>query len=251
MKKIITFFILLCASSSYPAQFDELDKAPEGAHKGQMLAGAFVSIGLAAGNTIDEENKFLNGSTYTFSGGETTKKLLVTHLAFNAGAFFEYMPLDHIGVRTKIKTGYIIQRTTFGADYQNWSGTLYSDYSMFVGPSFHLTNRKQWDIVLIPVIGYSIGKFQPTPVASQILISYTGPSSVSVSGMSYGTELNFTAYFTGGLAISLGLDWSMYTFNFSSFNLTNSQTSATYSGATSGVIHTLSLVISAGYAFSN
>ena len=46
---IISIFIniILIPQIAFSVKFDELDKPPEGAHQGQMLLGAFVSMVFA------------------------------------------------------------------------------------------------------------------------------------------------------------------------------------------------------------
>ncbi len=59
LKTALAALFVLAATFAYAADFDELDKPPEGAHKGQMLLGAFFSIGMPFGNCIDAEHAFL------------------------------------------------------------------------------------------------------------------------------------------------------------------------------------------------
>ena len=258
MKKLILFFaiinILLIPRLGFSIKFDELDKLPEGAHKGQMMLGVFISLGSSLGEQIDAENDFLEYNTYTFSENDITKKLMVTHLSLSVGLQFEYMPIDYLGVKTKIKTTSIIQRTIFGTQLENWSKTLYVDFSFNVGPSVHVTNRKQWDFTLTPVIGYAVGEFRATPIANALVTGYSdGPKSI-IHGLTFGTELNFTAYFSGGLFLSLGFDWTMNMLTFGNeFNLTNpvSPNNRYFEGKKTSSIHSLSFIVSSGYAFSN
>ncbi len=252
MKKIliITFIYFFLVSSLYSSQFEELDKPPEGAHEGQMFLGGFVSIGIPYGDLITDENNFVTNNTYKFEESEITKELLVTHLSYDFGFSYEYMPIDYIGIKTRLKRSIVVQRTLFGSDFQNWSEVLYSNYTLLVGPDFHLTNRKQWDITLTPEIGYSLAKYKATPIAAK-LAGVEGSRSRNVNGLAYGAELNLTIYFSGGLYISLGSDWSNYPINFSpGLSLVNNVTSATMN-KTSGTLQTMNLIISVGYAFSN
>lgn len=55
-------------------QFEELDKLPEGAHKGQMILAAFATKGVPYGRIIHAESDFVRKSTYTFINSFTTKK---------------------------------------------------------------------------------------------------------------------------------------------------------------------------------
>lgn len=259
---MIIILLLTAVLPAAASRFDELDKPPEGAFKGQMLLGGFVSIGIPVGGILDAEDAFLDGSTYTFSESNVTKKLMVNHLAFSLGANYEYLLFDHVGVRGKLNRSIIIQRTIFGSEYQNWSNVLYTNYSIIAGPAFHLTTRKQWDITLNPAVGYYIGSFRATPVASEILYYEDPPGTEHVgysvderklNGFLFDVELNFTAYFSGGLYISLGLDWGVHLINFNeAYNLTNPATGEIYfEDQVSSNIRSYSFIISAGYAFMN
>lgn len=256
-KKFIIFIILFIYQFSYAqsSQFEELDKPPEGAHEGQIFLGGFVSIGIPSGDLIKGEENFVKDNQYTFEESEITKELLVTHLSYDFGLSFEYMPIDYVGIKTKLKRVIIVQRTRFGSDFQNWSETLYSNYSFLAGPSFHLTNRKQWDVTLTPVIGYAVAKYEATPIAAELVAGYSGDRNRDVSGITYGAELNLTIYFSGGLYLSLGVDWNQYPITFSpGYSLSqtvNSEVITYLDGKNSGNIQTINLAISAGYAFSN
>lgn len=256
MKKIliITLFFLQTFSPSFASQFEELDKPPEGAHEGQMLIGGFVSIGFPFGKIIDSEKNFVNDNTYTFENNEITKELLITHLSYDFGFSFEYMPIDHLGAKGKLKRVIVVQRTRFGSDYKNWNETIYSNYSLLLGPSLHLTTRKVWDVTLTPYLGYALAKYHAAPIANELKgSSVTGNGNRDVNGITYGAELNITVYFSGGLYLSLGADWNSYPLKFSpSLNLVNSSTTNpnTMSNS-SGSLNTLNLILSFGYAFSN
>ena len=252
---ILSLTINIAVSS----EFDELDKPPEGAHEGQMLIGAFFAFGWPQSSLIDAENQFLENSYYTFDN-DISKALEVSHQSYALGISAEYMPIDHLGAHLRIRRTYIIQSTTFGSEYENWKGNLYKDFSFYVGPAFHATTRKSWDFVLTPLIGYSIAKYNATPVAKKILQSYdpmnpekySGDTSRETQGLSYGAELNCTIYFTGGLYVSIGGEWIRNNLKFDKeFNLTNPQTGRRYSGGTSASLDTYSAIITAGYAFSN
>lgn len=249
-------FVCMCMffplHTAHAADFDELDKPPEGAHKGQMLLGGFFSIGVPYGNSIDAENNFVKGSTYTFSGSGTTKLVEVSHLSFGMGLVFEYMPIDYVGIKSRLKRTAIVQRSNFGPDYENWRGYLYQDISLSVGPSFHTTSRKMWDFTLTPVIGYAFARYEAAPVAGQILSSdISGKRKKSMNGFTYGAELNCTLYFSGGLFISVGADWTRNMIDFGG-PMDIKKNGATYfNGKSSGVIDSLGCIISAGYAFFN
>lgn len=253
MKKIIIIILILFTNRViYSSQFDELDKPPEGAHKGQMFLGALASFGKPYGSIINAEHDFLDGSSYTFSDSGITKQLLVDHLAFALGIGFEYMPLEFMGAKVKFKRSYIIQRTIFGAQYENWNDTIYSDFSFFLGPAFHLTNRKRWDVTLTPVLGYAIARYNATPIAAVLIENYSGSRKRSADGMALGAELNFSGYFTGGLFITIGFDWTMNMIKLDKpYNLSQPNGNAFFAGKTSSSIHSLAFILSAGYAFSN
>lgn len=246
-------YFLMIVSGSAESQFEELDKPPEGAHEGQMLLGGFFSIGVPYGDIIDGEKSFVSENTYTFEESEITKELMIAHLSYDFGVSFEYMPIDYIGLKAKLKRVLVVQRTRFGAQFQNWTETIYSNYSFLLGPSFHLTSRKYWDVTLTPIMGYAFAKYNATPVAAKLVQGYSGSTKRDVNGITYGAELNLTIYFSGGLYISAGIDWNKYPITFSpSYKLTNPESGDTFmDGKNSGSIQTVNLAISAGYAFSN
>ncbi len=240
------------ASMGFGAAFEELELPPEGSHGGQMLLGAFVAVGVPTGDLIDEENAFLDNTTYTFSN-ETTKAVEVSHLSFGMGLSFEYMPIDYLGLRARLRRTIIVQRSNFGEDYKNWKGNLYSDYAFYGGISVHATTRKMWDITFTPMIGYAVYQYTATPVAHQIVPGYSGSNRRNGSGISYGAELNCTMYFSGGLYISFGFEWLRNPVEISEpYDLQNPQNSRKYlDGKTGGTIDSYCFILSAGYAFSN
>jgi len=251
---IILFLVSLPVKG---ANFEELDKPPEGAHAGQMFLGAFFAMGAPVGPIFEEEESFVKDVDYEIST-DIYKKLWISHLSFNFGVSYEYMPIDHLGVKGKLKYNMTIQRTLFGSDYQNWTNTVYQDLSFLVGAAGHLTNRKQWDVVLTPVLGYSIAWFKPTPIAAHLLTGaptnydYTDGGTRRADSFILGSELNFTTYFSGGLYLSIGFDWTINFVKFSSpFNLTIDTVNYYYENERKAFFHTVSLIVSAGYAFSN
>ncbi len=257
MKKIAIIFLcalmLILTNVLYAVEFDELDKPPEGAHKGQMLLGAFLSIGIPQGDIIDAEEEFLEDTTHTFEN-ETVKLVEVSHLTFGFGISFEYMPFDRIGVKTKFRRTVVVQKTNFGSEYKNWRGYLYRDYSLYLGPSIHATYRKSWDFTLTPTIGYAYGRFAATPVGRKTIAgSYPGETRKDAQGLSYGAELNFTAYLSRGIFISIGFEWLRNSITLdSAADVTNPQTGVEYfDGKSSGNIDSYSIIITSGYAFSN
>lgn len=263
MKKnvYLTFIALLLAGSTslYSSQFEELDKPPEGAHEGQMLLGGFFSIGMPYGDAINGEKDFVKDNTYTFEDSQITKELVVNHLSYDFGIFFEYMPIDYVGVKTKLRRSVVVQRTAFGSDYRNWNENLYENYSLVLGPSFHLTARKIWDVTLTPEIGYAIAQYHATPVAAKLIDSATYNNNSNrnrdVNGIFYGAELGLAIYFSGGFYLSLGTEWTKYSFSFSpAYNLSQTINSKTYTyldGSSSTTMQTINFIVSAGYAFSN
>ncbi|HOO71956.1 MAG TPA: hypothetical protein PK926_09355 [Spirochaetota bacterium] len=245
--------IAVMAEGARASKFDELDKPPEGAHKGQMFLGAFFSMGGVFGEIIDAENDFVRGSTHEFNDSEIIKKLWIDHLGFAFGICYEYMYIDHMGVKAKLKKTIVIERTLFGSQYKNWTETLYSDYTLCVGPTFHITNRKQWDFTFTPVIGVSFGELTVTPIADKLIDDYSGKMRKDVINFTCGGEFNFSVYFSGGLFISIGFDYTMNMLELdSAYSLTNPDTDKEYfKGETSSYLHSLSFILSAGYAFSN
>jgi hypothetical protein len=230
-------------------ELDDLDKSPVGIHQGQMMLGGFLSIGILKGNLIDSENNFLDGNLYTFSESETTKKLLVTHQAFSFGFSFEYIPINYVGIKAILARSIFIQKTIFGPQYENWVASLYKNYSLSLGPSFHISKRKIWDVSLTPLIGYSIGEYQATPIALELIDDYNEDTKQNVYSFIYGSELNFSLFFSSGLYISLGMSWVMNKLEFSkSYDLSVSNNNYSID---SGTLTTYNLVFSAGYAFSH
>lgn len=252
MKKTICLFALFFCLNASASQFDELDKAPEGAHGKQMILMGFVSIGVPFGNIIDAENSFIDGSTYTFISSDTTKKIDLSNMVFNLGISFEYMPIDYVGLKVRVKKDTIIERTTFGTDYKNWSETLISAYAFNFGIPVHFTLRQRWDISLVPYAGYYSAEIYPTPVAKKIIDGYISPSVQSASGYQYGAELNFIFYFSGGFTLSAGADWSYSSINIGKpIKALNIQTGKNYPSSTDLSFHSSAFILSAGYAFYN
>ncbi|MFH0975065.1 MAG: hypothetical protein V1874_04695 [Spirochaetota bacterium] len=258
---VTCLFSAVFIKAALSSEFDELDKPPEGAHEGQMFLGAFFSFGWPQSELINAEDKFVQGSYYTFENG-ISKEMQLSHQCYVLGASFEYMPLDHLGAGISLRRTYLVQSTAFGSEYENWKGYLYRDIALYINPAFHATSRKSWDFVLSPKIGYSIAKYNATPVAKKILEKYAvgstpaekyrGDTARESKGFSYGAELNCTLYFTGGLYVSIGGEWIRNTLKFDKgFDLTNPQTDAVYTGKTSATLDTYSVIIKAGYAFSN
>jgi hypothetical protein len=251
---ISVFFLLFIfiTGAIAKSKFEDLDKDPIGAHKGQILLGAFFSMGGILGDTVTQENLFIANTVYTFSSSGTSKLVWLADIGFSAGLIFEYMPIDHLGIRTKFKGTLNIQRTLFGANYQNWSQVNYRDFSLYAGLAAHVTNRKQWDITFNVLAGYAAAGLTPATVA-YALNKTAYSTEVYAGGYTMCGEVNFTAYFSGGLFFSIGFDWTMNMISVAApFTFTNSQTGAVFASEKKDFInHTLSFIFSAGYAFSN
>ncbi|HPS56515.1 MAG TPA: hypothetical protein PK514_00280 [Spirochaetota bacterium] len=260
MKKFIIILITVFSATSIMAsEFEELDKPPEGAHEGQMLLGGFISAGLPFGDLITAEDDFLVGNWYMLSS-DTMKELIVNHLAFDFGISFEYMPIDHVGAKSKLRYTTVVQRTAFGQENENWNQALFNSYSILLGPSFHLTVRKQWDVTFTPEFGYGFGQYEATPIASKLAYNYNNDGIRNFSGFIFGSELNLTIYFSGGVYISLGSEYTYYPISFSPANSLTQSTGSdatangngrTYSTSSGGSLQTVNLTLSVGYAFSN
>ncbi|MCU0846462.1 MAG: hypothetical protein MUD12_01080 [Spirochaetes bacterium] len=261
--KALFLIIILCvipAVSGFSSQFDELDKPPEGAHEGQIFLGADFSMGAPLGPVIKAEKRYLRGSYYNFWNTGLAKQLLVDHLYFSYGIMFEYMPIDHLGVRLRLKATSVIQRTSFGSNFQNWTKKLYGDYSGLIGPSLHLTTRKNWDIILSPLVGYSFGKYIAAPIAAQLFqidfLKQTdylyGSRKRGVKSLAFGTEVCFAFYFSGGFFLSAGFDWTMNMIKFGrGFLFSNPQTKMFYNIRSKPKLHCVGMILTAGYAFYN
>ena len=282
---VILITILLAVMPAYTVKWEELDKAPEGAHQGQMLAGAYAAFGLPLGTIINNERGFVSHTPYTFQDSFVTKNILLIHYAISYGLFFEYMPIDYLGCKFKVRSSTIMQSTKFGSEYRNWSSLLYRDYALYVGPAVHYPMRRNWDISLTPFVGYAFGKYSATPIASRLiygdpynLLNYNtsiGPDETArrvfyykylgnrkqvVNNFGIGAELNVTLYISGGLFISFGCDWIMnmlkfgekfYLNNITSYSIFRLKSSRFFDKNNSGPLYTVSFVISAGYAVSN
>jgi hypothetical protein len=246
---ILPVLVIFMASTN----FEELDKPPEGAHKGQILTGASILFGQPAGPVIDAESAFLENSTYTFQESDITKEVLVSHLSFSALLFGEYMPLDYMGLRCGAGFLSVIQRSQFGSEFRNWRGTLLSGYFFQCGPVLHVTNRQPWDITLHPFAGYGYYTAHAVPVADQLYNDFDPDNKHSYLSMHYGVELAFAFYFSGGFFFSTGISYTRNNFSTGKpLDRNNPQTNKAYfDGQSSGPIHNFLLSISAGYAFDH
>lgn len=251
MIRISVILALLTISlSSYASIIEELDNPPEGAHQGQMIIGAFFSIGYPIGSAMDAEKSYLANSTYTFADSNTTKKLLVEHMAFSFGIAFEYILIDHIGINARFRRSMVVQKTYFGPDYNNTTRILFSDYSILLGPTYHVTNRRWWDISCTPLVGYSFGTYKAAPIAANLIGSNT--ITGRANGFIMGTVINFTAFFTGGFCLTAGIEWTMNMITLDkTFSMTNPQTNVQYPVNSKLTIHSFCFLLSVGYAFSN
>jgi hypothetical protein len=253
----LVIIFLLMPGIIFASKLDDLDKAPEGAHRNQMLLGAFLNIGSTLGDLINSVSEFIADNVIEMSQSGIFKKFMVSHITFAAGISFEWMPIDHMGLKFKARYSSVLQRTLFGTENENWSATLFQDISFNLGVVGHLTNRKMWDVSLAPLFGYSLAWFTPTVVASIPEISNNidgysnNVSTMMIHNFIMGAELAFTLFFKGGFYFSIGFEWIM---NFLFFESTPdvSQTSGTYfSGKTQSFNHALTCYISVGYAFDN
>jgi hypothetical protein len=249
LKKIIILFVIVFGFKYAQAvNFDELDKVPGGAHAGQQFVAGWVSMGIPFGSVLTAERNFLKNNVYEVSA-DTFKRLWVNHLHFGIGASYEYMPIDHLGVKGKLGYTTVFQKTQFGSDNRNWSTPLYNELVFLVGPSFHLTNRKKWDVIFTPYVGYAFASYKPTPIAATLLDDYSSGKSKNVSNFAFGSEIAIVGYFSGGFFMSLGLDWNLRLLDFGSgFNLTQNEKTF-FPGGKSSKIHSFDITISAGYAF--
>ncbi len=250
----LIIFLLWGSVNVFAVDFSELDKPPDGIYGGQLLITAQIGMGIPRGSIIDSEKKFVKGSTYTFTDIDTTKALWITHLAYSYGINAEYVIIDYIGFMARVGSLTVVQRTNHGTDYENKKGTLFRNYSFVVGPVFHATTRKPWDVCLSPFAGFSKGYFYAIPIARKTLPSFD-PSNYKGAGSTlvYGAELKAGVFFSGGVVIYLGFEWMRNNIKLKHpISEPNSQTGKTYlDGKTSGVIDTYQITLSAGYAFKN
>ncbi len=264
--KIINVILFLCITATAVAvTFEELDKPPEGAHKGQMLLGVSATVGVPYGKIISAEHNYIRNSTYTFADSLITKKIMLRHLFFSYGLSFEYMPVDHLGLKVKARRSTIVQTTMFGPQYQNWSRLIYGDYTFLFGSSVHVTTRKQWDISFTPFAGYSIGQYTAASIARQlvyryqiislqkIVYGYGGKRKKKADSPIVGGEISILIYFSGGFFLSMGTEWTMNILEFGNkYYLMNPQTYEWFYGnRKSSYLHSVCFILSAGYAFLN
>ncbi len=242
--------ILVSAMAGHSSKFEELDKPPEGARKGQMLLGGYFSMGYPQGKVLDAENDFVKDYSYEISD-DIYKLLWVSHLSFSYGASYEYMPIDYLGVKARLGRMFLVQRTRFGSEYENWREILYDEYSILVGPSLHATTRKRWDFTLTPFIGYVMADYTPTPIAKKLIADYDAGQPKDVSTYAAGAELNFTGYFSGGLYITFGFDWQVRFLDFGGGFTLEREGLAFFPGGRDSRIYSYSFIFSAGYAFSH
>jgi hypothetical protein len=240
--------------SVFAADFEELDKPPEGIYKGQRLAGGYIALGIPFGSAIKAEKKFVKGSTYTFTDSDTTKSLWLTHLSFALGVYGEYLPMEYIGIYGRIGAERVVQRTNFGRNFSNKRSYLYKGYSIMLGPNFHATNRKPWDVSLAPLIGYTFGTYHATPIADRCLQGYNPSHSKNrISTFIYGVEMRLSIFFSGGFIMSLSGEWVRIPVKLSKpIAEQNTQTGRRFmNGGKSGNIDNIRLVLGIGYAFKN
>jgi hypothetical protein len=246
--------MMLSGGRVFGANFEELDKPPEGIYKSQILVGGFASMGIAKGSAIDAEKNFVSGSSYTFTDSETAKAFWINHLSYSFGVYGEYVIIDYLGVTAKSGYSSVVQRTNFGKDYANKSAVLYRDFFFMLGPVVHATNRKPWDVSFAPMIGFSKGKYHASPVAAQYIDGYDPKnSSGKSSALVYGADLKLSLFFSGGFVMSVGGEWTRNNIILpGSINEHNPQTGKRYmNGSTSGTLDNYRVVFSGGYAFQH
>ncbi|MBN1498993.1 MAG: hypothetical protein JW982_02470 [Spirochaetes bacterium] len=249
--KIFKLFLLsVLPLLIFATKFDELDKAPEGAYKGQIFFGGSLGLGYPFGNAIVSENDFISGTTYTFTENEITKEVDLVHLSFFSSLYAEYMPADHVGIKIFLDYLSIYQRTTFGSELENKNEVLYYHFGAFLGPDFHLTVRKPWDISFCPFIGYALGKYEAAVVAKELFPGFTDNTVETSNGLVIGSELCANFFFNGGVYFSVGFNW-IYSFISASENLTRTTPSPPAVYDTPDSVNTINLIISFGYAYYN
>jgi hypothetical protein len=245
-------FVLVSGPLAADTIFEDLDKPPDGAYGGQFFLGAVAGMGIARGSIIDAEDNFVRNTTYTFEDAEITKLVELQHFSFALGIAAEYMPIDHVGVKSRFVRRWIAQRTLFGPDYPNEQEYILTTFDLTLGPNIHLTTRRAWDVTLHPFAGYSLGTFHPAAVADKLSDGVTGSKDYSNNTFIYGAELAGVLYFSGGLFISFGMEWTRYPIEFSgTVSRTTPDTRNYNGGSRSGEIDAITVSFSAGYAFKN
>ncbi|MDA3899978.1 MAG: hypothetical protein PF637_05595 [Spirochaetes bacterium] len=246
--RYIVFFGLI-ANLLALSRLEDIDKEPVGAYKSQILFGALISMGIPFDSAIEKETDFIKDTAYTFEEQEITKTVVLNHLNYSAHIFAEYIFMDHIGSRLSFGYNSVIQRTGFGKDYKNESKTLYKDFSILIGPAFHLTTRKRWDLVLIPQVGYALASYTPAPVANTLFDSFDQKKSFSDSSLIFGGQLEATRYFTNGLFISSGFAYTRQTLTFKTFGMEAPLPEKSFNnGSNNTTLSIIKFYISAGYA---
>lgn len=252
--KVYRYLILLVIPFLLAAtNFDDLDKSPDGAYKGQIFLSGTLGAGLPYGEIIDAEDSFTKDLTYTFEDSQVTKEVLITHLTLAASLDAEYMPIDYVGVKIMLSANNVLQRSLFGSDYKNENLYLYRNYGAAIGPNFHLTKRKQWDVRLFPYLGYGYGIFEAAPVVNSLYDGFDPDSTTKGMAILYGVNLSFAYYFKGGFFLSSGINWINYQIEINpNIKRTSPTPSATYNdGKTSGTLSEVILEFSVGYAYYN
>jgi hypothetical protein len=115
------------------------------------------------------------------------------------------------------------------------------------------------------LIGYALGTYTATPVGAtlirtteplsehQITFFYNAKSKQQAYNLVVGGEFNISMFFTGGFLLSFGFDWIMNMLKFKDyFYINNIQTGLWFFPyKKSSYVHSVSFILSAGYAFSN
>lgn len=249
---LLLLLLMVSAPLAADTIFEDLDKPPDGAYGGQFFLGAVAGMGLARGSIIDAEDAFVRNTTNTFEDAEITKLVELQHFSFALGLAAEYMPIDHVGLKSRLLRRWIAQRTLFGPDYPNEQEYILTTVDLTLGPNLHLTTRRAWDVTLHPFAGYSLGTFHPVPAADKLSDGVNGSKDYSNNTFIFGAELAGILYFSGGLFISAGVEWTRYPIAFSgTVNRTIPDTRQYNGGSGSGEIDAITFSFSAGYAFKN
>ncbi|MBN2433788.1 MAG: hypothetical protein JXK07_00825 [Spirochaetes bacterium] len=249
-KSLILYFIIFLNTNLHAiSRLDDIDKDPIGAYQGQILLGAFFSIGIPFGSAIDSEKEFIDKTTYTFEEQQITKTVVINHLNYSVYIFGEYIFYDHIGLRLNIGHNNVLQRTNFGKNYKNYSNSLYNDISILVGPSFHLTVRKKWDVVLIPQIGYSFASYAPAPSANDLFDSFDQKTTFTDSSIVWGSQIEGVYYFSNGFFLTTGLAFTYQSLSLKPFSRTQPPPSKEFNDNSSEVnLSLFKIYVSVGYA---
>ncbi len=254
MRAISALVFILFQSSSLFAltRFEDLDKNPVGAYGGQVFFGASIGLGIPTGSAIEAEDSFIDGTTYTFTGQETTRTVVVSHLNYSVSLFSEYMFIDHLGARLTVDRNMVIQRTHFGKNYKNESFPLYQDISLMLGPAYHVTVREPWDVLISPQIGVAFAQYTPAPCADELFTGFSQPKTFDQTIFVYGAALHGVYYFNNGVFISAGVTYTHIDLSYDSFDRTTPEPQQNFNGGKSrSTLGLFRFLLSSGYALYN